>query len=509
MAFSRASRRPVLLLVLIALMVLAACGSDDDDDPTATSAAGEPTATTASGADATATTGGDEPTATSGSGGEATATSAESAATATEASGEATATTGGDDEEVTLRLGVSMTPPELESFEAGLDVIREAHPNWTINVEQTPQDGVVAKVNSQIAAEELPDVQQVQGIFAQPWIQQGAFLDLTEYASDQEFDVEDFWSGALSQFSFEGQLYTIPNIVAPDFVYFNKAMFEAAGLELPDNDWTYDELAELAVQLTLDSSGRNAADPDFDPDSVVQWGLNVTPNNIWTNSYLSPWGGNTCIDETCTEVQFSSPEVVEALQWWATLSSVDHAAPYDPYSGNQTGVPGDPFTAGLAAMGFNGYFLVGQLNATGDMEYDVRQPPAGPTGERAAALSTNGWAIASNSENPDAAWQLIQELTSDAFLTEYWAQPGHGIPARQSASDAILNSNAQPDDQQAILDTLPYAEVFLPNGVGAFEIYSQTQEFFVAMMQGTTPVEEAAAQIDELANEILARDQAP
>jgi multiple sugar transport system substrate-binding protein len=503
----------VLLLVLIGLMLFAACGSDDDD-PTATSEAGQATATTASGA-ATGTSGGDEatgtsdagePTATSG-GGEATATSGEGAATETSASGDATATTGGDDEPVELRLGVSMTPAELETFEAGLDAIREAHPNWTIAVEQTPQDGIVAKINSQIAAEELPDVQQIQGLFSQPWIQQGAFLDLTKYAGEQEFNVDDFWGGALAQYTYEDQLYAIPNIVAPDFVYFNLAMFEAAGLEVPDNDWTYDELRELAIQLTLDSSGRNAADPDFDPDSVVQWGLNVTPPNIWSDSYLAPWGGSTCVDEACTQVQFSSPEIQEALEWWATLSSVDHAAPYDPYSGNQTGVPGDPFTAGLAAMGFNGYFLVGQLNATGDIEYDVRQPPTGPADIKAAALSTNGWAIAANSENPDAAWQLVQELTSDEFLAEYWAQPGHGIPARQSASDAILNPEAQPADQQAILDTLPYAEVFQPNGVGAFEIFNQTLELFTAMMQGTLSVEEGGAQIDEIANEILARDQ--
>jgi multiple sugar transport system substrate-binding protein len=506
MAFPRTSRRPVLLLVLIAMLILAACGSDDDD-PTATSAAADSTATTATG----------DPTATTGSG-DPTATGAEPATTMTEASGEATATDGaggeatptsggGDDEEVTLRLGVSMTPQELEDFERGLDVIREAHPNWTIELEQTPQDGITAKINSQIAAEDLPDVQQVQGLFAQPWIRQGAFLDLTEFAAGQEFAVDDFWGGALEQFTYDGQLYAIPNTVAPDFVYFNLAMFEAAGLELPGDDWAYEELRELALQLTLDSSGRNATDSEFDPDSVVQWGLNVTPPNIWSNSYLAPWGGDTCANEECTEVQFSSPEIIEALEWWASLSSEDYAAPYDPYSGNQTGVPGDPFAAGLAAMGFNGYFLVGQLNATGEIEYDVRQPPAGPTGERAAALSTNGWTIAANSEHPDAAWQLIQELTSEAFLTEFWAQPGHGIPARQSVANAILNSNAPPTSQQAILDTLEYAEVFYPNTAGAFEAFSQTLEFFTAMMQGTISVEEGAAQIDEIANEILARDQ--
>ena len=63
-----------------------------------------------------------------------------------------------NDDKVTLRLGVAMTPPELESFEAGLDHIREEHLNWDIQLEQTPQESVVEKINTQIAGHQLPAV---------------------------------------------------------------------------------------------------------------------------------------------------------------------------------------------------------------------------------------------------------------------------------------------------------------------------------------------------------------
>lgn len=183
------------------------------------------------------------------------------------------------DDKVTLRLGVAMTPPELESFEAGLDRIREEHPNWDIQLEQTPQESVVEKINTQIAGDQLPDVVQIQGLFAQPWIRQGVFEDLTERAGEAGFDVDDFWPEAREQFRFEEKLYGIPNIVAPDIVYINKVLFNEAGLAYPTDDWTFEDMRTLALALTKDSAGNSPGDPGFDPANVVQWGLNVTPNN--------------------------------------------------------------------------------------------------------------------------------------------------------------------------------------------------------------------------------------
>ena len=475
------------LLTLLITALLAACGGDDDEDPTATTASGS------------------QPTAL-GSPVSATATSEPSGASPTTGMTDASPTTA-DEEEVTLRLGVSMTPAELESFEAGLDAIRAEHPSWTIELEQTPQEGIIERMNTQIAGDDLPDVVMVQGLMAQQWIRQDVFIDLTTLAGGDEFDVADFWPGAVDQFRWNDGLYGIPNTVAPDVIYYNTAMFDAAGLDYPTDDWTFEDMREMAIQLTLDSNGNTPADPDFDPDSITQWGFNVTPNNIWSRHYLLPFGADPCVNEDCTEVNFASPEVVEAMEWWASLSRDDYAAPYDPYSGNQTGVPGDPFTAGLAAMGYNGFFLVGQLNATDSFEYDIVQPPMGPDGTRATPLSTNGWAIPATSENQDAAWALINELTSPEFLEQYWASPGHAVPARQSAAEAILNPDAAPENQQAILDALEYGQVFRPFTASAFEAYGVTTELFVATMKGDLTVEEGMSQIDEAANAVLLKDR--
>jgi ABC-type glycerol-3-phosphate transport system substrate-binding protein len=215
-----------------------------------------------------------------------------------------------------------------------------------------------------------------------------------------------------------------------------------------------------------------------------------------------PFGADPCANEDCTELQFSAPESQEALQFWADLAQ-SGAAPYDPYTGNQTGVPGEGFQAGIAAIGINGFFLVGVLNATNELAYEVVEFPTGPAGVKAAPLSTNGWAIAETSENKDAAWELIEELTSEEFLTTHWAEPGHGVPARQSVAPAVLQDEASPENDQAILDTLNYAEVFYPSVAGAFEVFGRTNDIFVAMMKGDTSIEEGTTEIDSIGAEVF------
>ena len=475
-----------LLALLLMSALLVACGGDDDDDGS------NGVAGTADVSMATALS-------TTAMGGSATAV--------TDANATMMAEPVTSDEEVSLTIGVAMTPPELATFQAGLDALMEAHPNWKLTLEQTPQEGIIEKMNAQIAGDDLPDIVQVQGLMAQQWIRNGVFLDLSTLAADEAFNVDDFWGGALEQFSFADGLYAIPNTVAPDVVYINQDMFDAAGVPYPTDDWTFEDLRDIARQLTLDSDGNTPDDPNFDPTSVVQWGLNVTPSNIWARHFLLPFDADPCVNVDCTEVLFDTPEVIEALEWWTALPQEDYSAPYDPYSGNQTGVPGDPFSAGLAAMGYNGFFLVGQLNATDTMRYDVVQPPIGPNGERATVLSTNGWAIpATTGEQADAAWAVIRELTSDTFLREYWAAPGHAVPARASSADAIL-TDAAPENQQAILAALDYATVFRPYTASAFEVYGRTAELFARMMSGDLSIAEAVQQIDEVANSILVNDR--
>ncbi len=117
-------------------------------------------------------------------------------------------------------------------------------------------------------------------------------------------------------------------------VFYNKTMFDAAGLEYATDAWTYEDMREAAVQLTLDSAGRNPTDPDFDPENIVQWGWNGSLTFFWQRHLVRAFGADWCLNEDCSLMDFTSPEVVAAASWWASLVQEDRAALHDPYGGH-------------------------------------------------------------------------------------------------------------------------------------------------------------------------------
>jgi multiple sugar transport system substrate-binding protein len=412
----------------------------------------------------------------------------------------------GSDAPITLRLEVSLTPQELVTFEPAIQALDEAHPEWLIVLETTPQSGLVEKINTQLAGNDLPDVVRSPGLFVQQWIRQGAFLDLTDRIEEDRLDLDDFYAGPLEQFRWQGKLWGLPDTAAPDLVYYNKEIFDAAGLAYPTDDWTYEDMRRAAIQLTLDAEGRIPADPGFDPESIQQWGWNAGWTNLWQRHLVQAFGGELCVNDDCTLMTFTSPETMQAAEWWFSLATEDHATLSDPYGGSQTGVPGDPFIAGKAAMGYNGFFAVGQLNDASGINYDVVQPFLGADGRRYVSLSTNGYLVSAGTEHPNQAWALVAALLSPDFLAETWGRPGHSVPARRSVADSVVNLEHPPTNQEAIVAAMEYAQVFKPYTASAFEAYARTADLFAQASRGELSPREGMIQIEQVANEVLASD---
>jgi multiple sugar transport system substrate-binding protein len=408
---------------------------------------------------------------------------------------------------VTLRLAVSLTPQELASFQAAVTALDAAHAEWEIVLEAIPQQSVMEKINTQLAANDLADVVRVQGLQAQQWIRQGAFLHLSPLIEQAQFDLGDFYPGPLDQFRWQEGLWGLPDSAAPEVLFYNKTMFAAADVAYPTDAWGYEEMRSAALELTLDDQGRNATHPAFNPEAVVQWGWNGGLTYFWQRHLVRGWGGDFCANADCTLMNFTQPATLTALEWWTELIHRDHAALYDPYSGAQTGVPGDPFIAGKAAMGYNGFFAVGQLNSMGSLDYDVMEPLRGANGQRYTPLSTNGYVISTNSQHPEAAWALVQALLQPEFLENTWGKPGHAVPARRSAANSAINLAHAPANQAAMVAAMEYGEVFKPYTSAAFEVYGKTVDLFTKMNKGELAVTEGATQIEQIANEVLARDR--
>lgn len=410
---------------------------------------------------------------------------------------------------VTLRLQVSMTPEELASFTPAIKAIDDAHPEWNIQLEPVPQDSEVEKITNELAGDNLPDIVRVTGSNVQQWIRRKAFTDLSPLAASAKLDLTDFYAGTLDQFRWQGELWGIPDTASPEIVYYNKAMFDAAGMAYPTDAWTYDDMRAAAKKLTIDTSGHTANDPAFDPAKVKQWGWNGGLTYFWQNEEIKALGGNLCANEDCTQMDFTSPATAKAIDWWVSLVRDDHAGLYDPYGSSQKGVDGDPFIAGVAAMGSNGSFAIGQLNSEARIKYDVLPPFLGVDGKRHTPLSTNGYVVSAHSKHQAEAWALVQLLVAPDFLASTWGKPGHAVPARQSAAASVIDLSHPPANQQAILTAMGVGEIFKPYTSSAFKTYQATLDLFMKMNTGAVSETAGEAALEKAANDTLAPDRSP
>ncbi len=410
---------------------------------------------------------------------------------------------------VTLRLQVSLTAEEMAVFRPALQGIDDAHPGWSVALEAVPQGSEVEKVNTLLAGDDLPDVLRVQGLNVQQWIRRGAFVDLGGRISSEGLDTDDFYAGPMAQFRHDDALWGLPDTATPEVLFYDRAAFAGAGVAPPTDEWTYEDMRSAAVALTLDGEGRNPRDAGFEPSDIQRWGWNGGITYFWQNAFVKALGGDLCANADCTLMDFTSPANRAAFEWWVSLVRDDHAALYDPYGGSQTGVPGDPFIAGRAAMGSNGAFAIGQLNAAGTIDYDIAPPLIGVDGNRYTPLSTSGYVISASSDHPDAAFSLVRALTDAGFLAETWGKPGHGVPARRSAAQSIVDTSHPPTNQQAILLAMESGDVFRPGTASAGAAFGATVSLFTRMNTGELALDEALAQLEVAANQALASDRDP
>ena len=83
---------------------------------------------------------------------------------------------------------------------------------------------------------------------------------------------------------------------------------------------------EKAQELTLDSSGRNAKDPNFDANNITQYGVMFAPNwNVYMPFIYS--NGGAYLNEDMTEFGLNDPKAAEVIQNFADLINVYHVAP--------------------------------------------------------------------------------------------------------------------------------------------------------------------------------------
>ncbi len=315
----------------------------------------------------------------------------------------------------------------------------ERHPNITVNAENTPWGEFRQKYLAQAAGGALPDLFYIHFSWAQDLIKNNTVQALDEYvAGEANFNLDDFIKPSLVSYQRDGKLWVIPYDEGPGILYYNKDIFDKAGVEYPDDNWTLDDLKANAVKLT---SGEGQ-------DRI--FGLGGTPSpgdSAMAPSYVVPFGGQYLAEPKEDQYLLNKPEGVKAMEWWMELRSKDNAvpSPAEAQAFQQANI--NAFQVGRVAMMLDGSWATPGISQNAKFKWDVAKWPEGP--EKHSTFSAgSGYGIASTSKNPDAAWIYLNDYLSTAGQSYMWGITGRGSPARNSAWESYLKSEVRTGQRQ-------------------------------------------------------------
>lgn len=339
--------------------------------------------------------------------------------------------------ELTLALWNKEQEPVLRSI---LDQFEEQNPDISVELQLTPNPQYWTKLEAAATGGAMADIVWMNGPNFINYASNGIIAPIDDYLAESEIDLANYPEGLVQLYTHEEQVYGVPKDWDTTALWYNKEMFDAAGVEYPTNDWTFDEMVE-AARTIQESQGVYGVVANY----MTQEGLyDIIPQN-----------GGYIINEERTQSGYNTPEAIEAAQKWIGL--IEEGISPELATQTETG-PRDLFAAEQVAMvyaaSWNVPVFVGNENLAGKVDL-VEMPTIK---EKAATIHGLIYALNANSENQDQAFRVIEYLASEE-ANQIWAESGVVIPAHQGVLDTWVEANPE-YNLDAYVKSLDYAIPF-------------------------------------------------
>jgi multiple sugar transport system substrate-binding protein len=372
-------------------------------------------------------------------------------------------------------------PEEQAVWQAVVDDFHAANPNVTVKVEVSDWDSYWTKLNTLIAGGTPPDVFAMDAPLYLDWQSRGALLDLQPYIDATPGFLDGVYPQTLSAYKVGNDYYGLPRDFNTIVLFYNKDMFDAAGVAYPTADWTYDDLLKTAKTLTKDTNG------DGKIDQFGLWTDTWDMELLWSEAIWAYGGEIINSDHTKTLIGEGG-----ARDAWAYIDSLyKEGVMPKPATAGEYG--SDLFQSGNAAMTTIGHWAVPGYVQAG-IKFGVSPMPTGPAG-RATSVNSAGFVMSKDSKNPDAAFSFIKFALSAAGQKRL-AELGFAIPVLKSVaeSDAYLK---QPGDldQKVFLDSLAFAHMK--------PVFKGYEEWAGVVGDGLTPVWDGDAELNPTLDEVV------
>lgn len=298
----------------------------------------------------------------------------------------------------------------------------------------------------------------------------GMFENLESYAKEDGFDFNQLGTDNVELSRINGNLYALPYIQSVWQLYYNKDLFDAAGIAYPTDDMTWDEFRETAKQLT---KGEGAD---------KQWGFTM-PDWVCSWAGIATQKGISFVKEDGT-TNLADPAFKEALQFKYDLTMVDKSGPSLAENTVTKSHYAKQFSAGNIGMMVAGDWVHGSIkeNLQGNFTFDydvaaIPHPEGVEAGATYGAPRYTGINAKRSDEQKKAAWEVTKFLAGPE-VSRIMVEKAATLPA-------VVNEEVK----EIYVKVLPE---FVTNGSVIFNEHKHVEE---------KPYHAASGQIDKVMQE--------
>lgn len=342
-------------------------------------------------------------------------------------------------------LGTGTQPEQQKVEDAVIEKFNKSQDKIELKVQYVDNKVANDALATLLASNNAPDIIGPVGVqgsngFAGNW------LDLTDLIKKNNYNTAQFPEAILKIYQEGNQQLGIPFAVFPGVLFYNKDLFDEAGLAYPpaklgdkykldgkEVEWSWDTLAAVAKKLTVDKAGKDATDPKFDAGNIVQYGFIHQWDSMRAD--LSTFGGQPVVDDK-GKVVIGEAWRANAKWMWNAMWK-DHFYPTDAVAGSDAFQP-SAFASGKIAMARVPLWYtccVASLKA----KWDLGVQPS-YNGKVSAPADADSFRIWKGTKNPEAAFTVLQYLLGEGaldLLNAYGA-----FPARPDLQDAAIKAKA-------------------------------------------------------------------
>lgn len=356
-------------------------------------------------------------------------------------------------------------------------------------IEVTPWDQYWTMLEAAATGGSMPDVFIMHSNEIAKYAENDMLLDLTDYiAQSDKIDMSKYPQDIVSLYQNEdGAQLGIPKDIDTVALWYNKTMFDEAGLAYPDDTWTWEDVAAAAQKLTKDDGS--------------QYGFAVSPDNDQGGYYniIYDYGGYVLSDDQQTS-GFDQQGTIDGLTVLMDMEKNGYMPPYTTLVEN-----GDCtlFMSGQVAMTLQGSWKVNDLTNNDYVKEncDVVIKPMGPNNVRTTIYNGVAWAAPANSDDPETAWKVIEYLGSQE-AQQMQSDLGVMMSAWEGTSDNWINAHPE-FNLQAYLDVMDDTMVIFPHSRRTVNWANMIKEEIGAGFTGEKTPEETCKNIAEQMNQIL------